>query len=83
MDLNKIEDALTSMNRIVSQINPLIGVVGGLAALVIETARRAGVNTREFEDEMAQWDINRENLRTAIDEFNAKYPAEPTPPPTT
>lgn len=84
MDLKNVETALTDINNIVSKIDPLVGVIGGLASLVIETARKARVDTTSFEEDMAKWEPNRAGLKSAIDEFRAKYPqaapAPPTPP---
>jgi len=78
--LQSVEGTLIDLNRIIMQINPLIGVVGGLATLIIATARKAGVDTKPFEEEMARWETNREALRSAIDEFRAKYPEASQPP---
>lgn len=80
VDLQKIETGLAEVNAIVGQINPLIGVVGALATLVIHTARTAGVDPATvvaFEAVLADYQAKRAALGVALDEFHAKYPTSP------
>lgn len=80
-DMQKIEDELAAANRIIAQLNPLVGAVEGLAVLAITTARKAGVPVTTFEQQWASWQQSKINLAAALDEFRTKYPTQP--PPTT
>jgi hypothetical protein len=76
---NKVEQALLEANAIMAQFVPLIGVVGTTATLLVALAKKLGVDTKAFEDELANLDAQRAGLRSALDEFRAKYPATASP----
>jgi hypothetical protein len=81
VDLQKIETQLAEVNAIVGQINPLIGVIGGVVELAIHTARTAGVDPAviaAFETSWADYQTKRAALAAALDEFHAKYPTPPS-----
>lgn len=78
MDMKKLESMLHDANGVMAQVSPLIGVIGGLAALAIQTAHRVGVDTTAFEAEIASFHTAREALGASIEEFRAKYPTVPT-----
>ncbi len=75
----KVEQVLMDANAVVSQLVPLVGIVGvaarGIAALLRAQGHDAEAAT--FEAEIASYDAQRGHLREALDEFHAKYPAPP------
>lgn len=75
-DLQGVEKTLESLNRIVTLVNPLAGVVATLGRSLVTTLRKNGQDAEAatLEAELNAVEAKRVNLRAALDEFHAKFP---------
>lgn len=76
-DLKGVEQTLESLNRIVTLVNPLAGVVGTLGRSLVTLLRKNGqeAEAATLEAELTAVEAKRTALRSALDEFHAKYPS--------
>lgn len=82
MKATDIENALVSINGILSQIDPIVATVGAVAAIVIKIAKHDGVEVGTLEQELARMGAAREGIRDAIDKWNSEHPMNPATGPT-
>jgi hypothetical protein len=76
VNVEKVDAALDQMNKTIGLVLPLVATVGGLARLLLSLAHKQGLDTKPFEDAIAELDAQKTELRSAIDEFRTKYPRE-------
>jgi hypothetical protein len=79
VDLNNIDSKLAQIDQTVGALIPLVGLVGTLARMTVQMMKSNGLDTASFEDEIAKFDQQREQLRLAIEDFDSKYPSSDTP----
>jgi hypothetical protein len=80
--LESVEQTLIEVNKIVTLINPLAGIVTTTGTFLIDLARKAGVDRKQIEayaTALSQFQADELALRQAIDDFRQKYPVTPGP----
>lgn len=83
IDVTKVDAAIDQIDRTVGALVPLVGTIGGLARLFIGMAKKQGLDTAEFETEIAKFDAQHADLHAAVTEFRTQFPREGTAAPVT
>jgi D-arabinose 1-dehydrogenase-like Zn-dependent alcohol dehydrogenase len=78
-DQNSAASALQDMNAIIGAIIPSIGLIGGLASVIIQLAKKNGIDVGTFEQEVVKYNTAQARVLTNYERFKAKYPTAPIP----